>query len=79
MAIGDYTVADKFYVVNVVDRNIVFGFQWLFSIGEHSLNYQFLEMKVKFFYGKQVVLSTMNTYPKQLVSSHNMRSILKHE
>ena len=37
--IGDYTVKDKFYVVNVANTNMVLGVQWLYSIGEHSVNY----------------------------------------
>ena len=48
VTIGDYTITDTFYVVDVVETNVVFGFQWLFSIGEHSMNtYQVLEMKLK--------------------------------
>ena len=54
-------------------------FQWLFSIGEHSMNYQVLKMKFKGSDGRQVVLTGVNTYPKKLLSSHNLRSILKHE
>ena len=40
VTIGDYTITDTFYVVDVVETNVVFGFQWLFSIGEHTVNYQ---------------------------------------
>ena len=43
------------------------------------MNYQVLEMKFKSSYGKQVVLTCMDTYPNQLVSSQSMRSILRHE
>ena len=79
VTIGDYTITDNFYVVNVYETNIVMEVQWLFSIGEHSMNYQILEMKLKNYDGKQVVLIGMNTYPNQMVSSHSMRSILRHE
>ena len=39
VTIGDYTVTDAFYVVNVDDTNVVFGFQLLFSIGEYYVKY----------------------------------------
>ena len=38
--IGDYNVKENFYVVNVADTKIVLGVQWMYSIGEHSVNYQ---------------------------------------
>ena len=40
VTIREYTITDTSYVVNVVDTNVVLGVQWLFSIGEHSVNYQ---------------------------------------
>ena len=54
--IGDYTVKDNFYVVNVVDTNIVLGVQWMYSIGEHSVNYQIPQISFKDVEGKLVVL-----------------------
>ena len=39
VTIEEYTVIDGFYVVNVVDTNLVLGVQWLYSIGEHTINY----------------------------------------
>ena len=66
-------------MVNVPGTNVVSGFQWLFSIGEHSMNYQVPEMKFKGSDGKQFVLTGMNTYPKKLVSSRGIISILKNQ
>ena len=59
--IGDYTVKDNFYVVNVVDTNMVLGVQWLYSIGEHSVNYQIPQISFKDVEGKPVVLKGINT------------------
>ena len=39
VTIGNYTLVDSFYVVDVADTNVVLGVQWLYSIGEHSVNY----------------------------------------
>ena len=45
VTIGNYTFVDSFYVVDVADNNLVFGVQWLYSIGDNSVNYQISEMK----------------------------------
>ena len=34
VTIGNHTINENFYVVNVADTNVVFGVQWLYSIGE---------------------------------------------
>ena len=69
---------DNFYVVNVADTNMVLGVQWLYSIGEHSMNYKIPQISFKDAKGKPVVLKGMNTYPRQVISANNIRSILKH-
>ena len=69
---------EYFYVVNVVDTNMVLGFKWLYSIGEHSMNYKIPQMSFKDAEGKQVVMKGMNTYPSQLIFDNSMRSILRH-
>jgi len=76
--IGDYTVKDNFYVVNVADTNMVLGVQWLYSIGEHSVNYQIPQISFKDAEGKSVVLKGMNTYPSQVISAKSMRSVMRH-
>ena len=78
LTIGNYTVTEIFYVVNVVDTNLVMGFQWLYSIGENIVNYQVSEMSFKYSEGNPILVRGMHTYPNQVVSSHSMRSILIH-
>ena len=34
--LGNYTLVDDFYVVDVPDTSIVLGVQWLYSIGKYS-------------------------------------------
>ena len=65
-------------MVDVVDTNVVLGVQWLYSIGEHSVNYQIPAMN---FQDSIVVLRVVrgqHTYPKQVVNCNSMRSILRH-
>ena len=75
VTIENYTVTNSFYVV---DTNVVLGVKWLYSIGNHTIYYQFFEMIFKDADGKEVVLRGVNTHPKQVVSVHSMRSILRH-
>ena len=78
VTIGNYTFVDIFYVVDVADSNVVLGVQWLYSIGEHSVNYQIPEMKFQDSTGALRVVRGHHTYPKQVVNCKSMRSILRH-
>ena len=40
ITLGNNTIIDNFYVVNVSDTNVVLGVQWLYSLGEHIVNYK---------------------------------------
>ena len=77
VTIGNHTTTNNFYVVNVVDTNVVLGFQWFYYLGEHTMNYQVPEMRFKNLEGKPILLRGMHTYPNKVVSSHNMRYILR--
>ena len=33
VTLGNHTITDNFYVVNVADTNVVLGVQWLYSLG----------------------------------------------
>ena len=78
VTIGNYTITDNFYVVNVADINVVLGVQWFYYLGEHTVNYQFHEIRFKNSEGNPILLRGMHTYPNQVVSSHNVRTILRH-
>ena len=78
VTIGNYTFVDSFYVVDVADTNVVLAVQWLFSIGEHSVNYQILEKKFQDSIGVLRVVRGQHTYPKQVVNCNSMRYILRH-
>ena len=39
VTLGNYHMTNSFYVVNVADTNVVFGIQWLYSIGKYTTDY----------------------------------------
>jgi hypothetical protein len=39
IALGNYTVTDHFYVVELPNTNIILGVQWLISLGKHYVDY----------------------------------------
>ena len=45
VTLGNYNMTNSFYVVNVVDTNVVLGFQWIYSIGNYTTNYMAMEME----------------------------------
>ena len=47
VTIGNHTITDNFYVVNVADTNVVLGVQWLYYLGEHTVNYQVPKIRFK--------------------------------
>ena len=45
--LGNYTLTDTFYVVELSDTDVVLGVQWLYSLGEIGFNYQMLTMSFR--------------------------------
>ena len=56
ITLGNHTITDNFYVVNVDDTNVVLGVQWLYSLGEHTVNYQVPKIRFKNSEGKPILL-----------------------
>ena len=65
--------------MDVVDRHVVLGVQWLYSIGKYTTGYWEMEMEFEGPDNKWVVLRGMNTYPPKLVCSRRMEAILRHD
>ena len=78
VTLGNHTITDIFYVLNVADTNVILGVQWLYYLEYHTVNYQVPEIRFKNLEGKPILLRGMHTYPNQVVSSHIMRTILRH-
>jgi hypothetical protein len=48
MKLGNYTVRDTFYVVDLSDTDVVLGVQWMITLGKITTNYQTLEMGFRY-------------------------------
>jgi hypothetical protein len=59
--LGNYTVRDTFYVVDLSDTDVVLGVQWMITLGKITTNYQTLEMGFRDHDGKKVFLRGMST------------------
>jgi hypothetical protein len=76
--LGNYTLTDTFYVVDLSDTNAVLGVQWLYSLREIGFNYQTLTMSFRDASGSRVVLRGMSTGAPRVVSTKRMERIFRH-
>jgi hypothetical protein len=76
MKLGNYTVRDTFYVVDLSDIDVVLGVQWMITLGKITTNYQTLEMGFRDQDGKKVVLRGMSTGEPMAVSAKRMERYL---
>jgi hypothetical protein len=76
--LGNYTLIDTFYVVDLSDTDVVLGVQWLYSLGEIGFNYQTLTMSFRDGSGLRVVLRGMSTGAPRAVSAKRMEQIFRH-
>jgi hypothetical protein len=73
--LGNYTMRDTFYVVDLVDTDVVLGIQWLITLGNISTNYQTLEMGFRDSEGKNIVLRGMSIGPPRTMLVKRMERI----
>ena len=66
VTIGNHTITENFYVVNVAYTNVVLGVKWLYYLGDYIVNYQAPEMRFKNSEGEPILLRGMHTYPNQV-------------
>jgi hypothetical protein len=76
--LGNCTVRDTFYVVDLSDTDVVLRVQWLITLGKFTTNYQTLEMGFRGSHGKRVVLRGMLTGAPRTVSTKRMERIFRH-
>jgi hypothetical protein len=43
--LGNYTLTDDFYVMDLIDTDVVLGVQWLYSLGDIHMNYKDVRME----------------------------------
>jgi hypothetical protein len=78
VTLGKYTLTNNFYVVDLVDTNIVLGVKWLHSLGEITINYQVMEMIFNTTNEKKVVLRGMSNGGPKIVSTKRMEALFRH-
>ena len=78
VTMGNYSMTDHFFVVDVLDTNVMLGVQWLYSLGRVTTNWKQLVMEFVGPNGKLVVLRGMHSYPPQTVWAHKMEADLRH-
>jgi hypothetical protein len=79
VTMGNYTLTNDFYVVDLEDTNIVLGIQWIYSLGDINMNYKIMRMEFKDEEGRRFVLRGMTTYLPMIVSAKRMEAILRHK
>jgi hypothetical protein len=76
--LGNYTMIDTFYVVDLSDIDVILGVQWLYLLGEIGFNYQMLTMSFRDASGSRVELRSMSTVAPRTVSAKRMERIFRH-
>jgi len=73
-----YTPTDHFFVVNILDTNLVLGVQWIITLGKVTIDWKALEMEwddEKT--GRHEKIRGQHTYPPQIVSTHWMEVVFR--
>jgi hypothetical protein len=76
--LGNYTMRDTFYVVDLSDTDVVLGVHWLITLGKITTNYHTLEMGFRDSEGKRIMLRGMSTGAPRTVSTKRMERIFRH-
>jgi hypothetical protein len=79
ITMGNYSMTEDFFVVDIPDTNVVLGVQWIYFNGRCTTGQRTMEMKFTRPDGKKVVLWAMHRYPPKIVSSHNMEAVMRHD
>jgi hypothetical protein len=78
VTLRNYTFTDDFYVVELVDIDVVLGVQWLYSLGDFKMNYQEMRMEFIDIRGQRVILRGMSSGAPRVVSNKCMEALFRH-
>jgi len=78
VTMGNYSMTDRFFVVDVSDTNIVMGVQWFYCLGRVTKYRRKLEMEFMGPDGRMVLLRGMHSYTPQIMSTHRMEADSRH-
>jgi hypothetical protein len=79
LTLGQYTLTQDFYVVNIPDTNIILGVQWLSTLRPITTNYKTMEMSFNTNEGKRVTLKGMTGDSPRIVTAKKMHAIFRQE
>jgi hypothetical protein len=77
VTLGNYTLTDDLYVVDLADTNIVLGIEWLYSLGDIKM-YQIMRMEFRDKQGRRVFLRGMSTDLLRIMATKRMEVALRH-
>jgi hypothetical protein len=60
ITMGNYSMIDNLFVVDIPDTNVVLGVQCLYSIGRYTTDQRTMEMEFTGLDGKKLVLQAMH-------------------
>jgi hypothetical protein len=78
VTLGNYTLTDDFYIMDLADTHVVLGVQWLYSLGDIHMNYKDMRMEFQDKDGKRVVLRGMSTGAPRIMSNQCMEALFRH-
>ena len=79
LAMGNYSMIDDFYIMDLVDINVVLGIQWLSALGPITTDYRTIEMGFNTPEGTRVVLRGMSNEAPRIISSHRMEALFRRD
>jgi len=78
VTMGTYKLTDHFFMVNILDTNIVLGVQWLITLGKVTIDWKALEMEWDDENtGRHENIRGQHTYSPQTVSAHRMEAVFR--
>jgi hypothetical protein len=79
VTLGNYTLTNDFYVVDLADTNVVLGVQWLYSLSDFKMNYQEMRMEFIDARGHRVILRGISSGAPKFVANRSMEALFRHE
>jgi hypothetical protein len=79
LTLGRHDLAQDFYVMDLLDTNIILGVQWLSTLGPITTNCKTMEMSFTEENGEKVVLRGMTGNTPRVVTTKRMDAIFRRE
>eukprot|EP00253_Pinus_taeda_P018890 PITA_18890 len=78
VTMGTYILTDHFFVVDILDTNVILGVEWLITLGKVTIDWKTLEMEWdNEKTGRHEKIRSQHTYPPQIVSAPRMEALFQ--